>query len=357
MNNPQSWVTRLFAFTCLLPPLAAQAAFPSVTGTVYLDTDSSGALSPGEAVQGVPVQLYVDNGDGVFDASLDSMVDSTFTSGDGVYAFAGLDVHTGYFIQQAEYDAGAIVIPASISGMLVPGSFNRLIDDFADQQVTDANPIYPIGQQNLTSPTVIGGQRDLHLQYLSGPAESTLRANPYGLNHVLEFSQSAGVISIATVTWDGIDADMSTTPSLAGLGGLGGLDLTADGSDAFGFQLGIDAAGAGEQLLIRIYTGPEVSTAVVDLAVTDGTAKVFQLVPFSTFVGEASFANVDAIQFQFGGTKPSIDAQIGPIGLVGPAIHNIAVGVPEPSSLCLGLVAIGWVAAHRRRRRHRVLPD
>lgn len=353
MTTPSKWVTALIAVICLSHSVWAQASFPSVTGTVFHDSDNNGLANPGEGMQGVTLDLFVDDGDGLFDAAVDTLMGSEQTDADGVYTFGSLGMENQYFVQQAEQVAGGVTIPGNVSALLTPSDFRRVIDAFADQQVTEANPIVPIGQLNLTSSSVIGGQRDLHIEYLTGPAEATFRANPYGLNEVLEFDQSAGVVSVATVTWDGIDADMSTTPAL---GGLGGIDLTEDGSDAFGFYLGVDAAGDGESMIVRVYTGSEVSTAAVDLTVTDGTASAFQRIPFDAFEGNASFSQVDAIQLQIGGLHPSVDAQIGAVGVTGPEVYDIAVAIPEPSALALGFLASGWFLDYQRRRRRRRNP-
>lgn len=347
MNRRLPIPALLSALLLSLASSLAVAGFPSVTGNVFHDADSNGAVNDGEGMQGVTLRLFADDGDGIFDETLDALVASEVTNADGTYSFDSLSPDATYFVQQVETLAGSLVLPGSVSGLISPGSYHLMIDEFADQQVVSGNPIFPVGQSTLTSPSVIGGQRDLHLEYLSGPAESNLRANPYGLKDVLEFDQSAGVISRATVTWDGIDADMSVVPAV---GGLGGTDLTQDGSNAFAFTLGVDAAGADETLELRIYSGEDISTATMDLTVTDGTATAFQVVPFTSFVGDASFEHVDAIQLVLGGNSPSVDAQVGPIGLIGPAIHNIAVAIPEPSGILLAAFAVAWIAGRRRRR-------
>ena len=135
-----------------------------------------------------------------------------------------------------------------------------------------------------------------------------------GLSNVLQFDQSAGSIGVATVTWDGVDSDDSNIPAV---GGLGGLDLMADGGAAFSFLAGIDEAGAGETITLRVFSGDDMSTATANLPVTDGTALSELFVAFSEFTGSADFSSVDAIQAEFGGNLPSIDAQIGPIYVVG----------------------------------------
>lgn len=325
----------------------AQAQLPSITGTVYHDINMDGSLGAGEELMGLTLGLYADDGDGVFDADVDSLLNTKVTDSAGQYEFSGLNANTHYYVHQVAQTVGNESMPMSVSSLLNVAAFNTMIDDFKDLQEVKANPIAKVGNLNLTSSGVIGGQRDLHVEYISGPAEASLYANPYGMKEVLEFNQSAGVIAIATVTWDGKDADLSTTPVA---GGLGGINITEHGNEAFAFNLGIDAAGAGEILKLRIFSGSDISTATVPLPVTDGTATILQIVPFSAFVGDADLTAVDALQLEFGGTKTSIDAQLGAIGLIGPKVHDIAVINPEPSASLIGLFALIWFAGSRRKR-------
>ncbi len=325
----------------------ASAQMPSLMGTVFHDANLDGVNGSGEGLLGVTVELYADNGDNIFDPSTDTMLDTDVTDSDGLYSFYGLDSRSGYFVQQTSQLIEGTLVPASVTDLLLGGPYTTLIDGFDDQQRVEANPVQSYQATNLTTDSAIGGQRDLHVEYLSGPAEAVLYANPYGMAEVLEFNQSAGVQAIATVTWDGIDGDMSTTPAA---GGLGGIDLTEGGGDMFSFDLGIDAAGAGEMLTMKIFSGTDVSTAVIPLPVTNGTATIAQLIPFADFVGTADFTSVDAIQMQLGGNNPSIDAQLGSIGITTSSSGNIAVATPEPSACLMILFGIVWMVGSRRKR-------
>ena len=328
-------------------PLHAEHSVSSAVGTVYHDINKDGSMTPNELLSGVVVELFEDDGDGIFELDVDSMLETDITDANGQYAFSRLEMNSQYFVHQTAQEVGAMNIQDSVTSLITVGFFKLMIDDFDSQQQVGANPRVPTGVSNLTSDSVLGGQRDLHVEFLSGPAEAMLYSNPYGLSSVLEFDQSAGVQAIATVTWDGIDEDMSTTPAI---GGLGGVDITRDGSEAFAFSLGIDAAGAGEQLTMRVFSGNEVSTATIDWPVTNGTATVIQIVPYDAFSGDADFSKVDAIQLSLGGTNPSIDAQIGPIGTIGPVVNDIPVNIPEPSTILMSLLALVWFGARRKHR-------
>lgn len=343
-----------FLFTCAVGllccgHLASAQTAPSVTGTVFNDLNQDGSISTGETLTGVSVQLYEDNGDGLFDSVSDVLVNTQLTDANGWYSFGGLGNDSNYFVIQPTQNIGSIALSQSVSDLLTSADFMMLIDDFGSQQEVTANPRIAVGATNLTSSTVIGGQRDLFIQHLAGPAESTLYANPYGLNQVLEFNQSAAVVSVATITWDGIDADLTPSPQP---GGLGGIDLTEGGRNiAFQFELGIDAAGAGDILTLNIYSNGGVSTAVVEIPTTNGTATATTVVPFSDFIGEGDLTEVDAIQMVLGGQSPSIDMQLGPIELVRSAVTDFSVAsVPEPSAAMLGVTGVVSLAFRRRRR-------
>lgn len=317
------------------------AQIPSVRGTILFD---------GSVLGGVSLNLYADDGDLSFDMSTDTMMGTMMSGTNGAYGFAGLDPTKNYFVVQAAQTVGTLNLQSSVSDLLNPLVDTMLIDAFEQQQRVQGNPIVAVGVTNLSSAsgTIIGGQRDLHVEYLWGPAEITLHANPWGLSQVLEFDQSAGTMGVATVTWDGVDNDMSTTPAS---NGLGGMDLTAHGGAAFSFLAGIDKAGAGDVVTLRIFSGDEVSTAAVELPVTNGTAKVPLLVPFSSFSGGASFDHVDAIQAEIGGNNLSIDAQLGKINVVGGATADFhVVAVPEPSAQLLASLSLLGLTAFRRRR-------
>ncbi len=323
----------------------AMGQVPSVSGTFYRDLNLNNIAETGEELSGVSLSLFADDGDGLFDANTDIAAGSVVSGVGGTYNFGGLDPTLNYFVYQSAQNVGGTNLVGSVSGLLNPTTFTMTIDAFDDQQIVQGNPINATGTSNLTTPSVIGGQRDLYVNYLGGPAEAVLHANPFGLDEVLQFDQSAGVQAVAVVTWDGLDNDMSTSPAV---GGLGGLDLSD--SEAFSFLAGIDLAGAGESLTLRIFSGTDVSTASVPIPVTDGLATTLQIVEFSQFSGTASFSDVDAIQLELGGVAPSIDAQIGPISLISGTTNNFLVA-PEPSAGLMGAMSfLGLLASLRRRR-------
>jgi hypothetical protein len=47
--------------------LAVAGAEPSITGTVFVDNDVNGVFTAGEQLEGVTLQLFEDDGDGIFE--------------------------------------------------------------------------------------------------------------------------------------------------------------------------------------------------------------------------------------------------------------------------------------------------
>ncbi len=314
----------------------------SIAGTVYEDTNLNGSYNVGEEVSGILVQLFEDDGDRVFGIG-DQQFGSDLTTGsDGIYTFANLDPTKSYYVVQPEQNVGSYTYTTNVEPLSVPEGPVLLIDDFRESQSDVVTPLDLFSSSIATSADILGGERDAFLHFLMGTADSKLRSNPYGLSDVLEFDQSAGVGSVAILTWDGIDgvADAS-----AGTG-LGGLDLTNGGfNTGIELTLGIDAAGASDTFSLRLYEGSTTnfSEVVMPIPVTDGTATATVVVPFSSFNGPVTAADVDAIQLTLGGQSPSIDMQIDFLGVIGPHVHNVSLtrSVPEPGTVRLMLIWAG----------------
>lgn len=89
--------------------------------------------------------------------------------------------------------------------------------------------------------------------------------------------------------WDGTQGDTSFNPN----GGLGGIDLTAGGKDAFEFE--VISNNVADDFRIQIWTsGAEVSNAIFTLPTTPGVVSV----PFADFTGTADFTDVEAVFFR-----------------------------------------------------------
>ncbi len=313
---------------------------------IYSSSIAFAQIMPGPGIVGVveggassEVQVFQDDGDGMFDPSLDSLVETVTTDASGAYRFDNLEFESEYFV----------FTNGEVSPAQRMGEIRYLIDSFDITQSVVANPITGNRVSSTTGPTdrIIGGFRDLYLGILSGSGDGMLRANPFSLSSNLQLDTSAGVTSVAAVTWDGVGGSDGIIPN-------SGLDMDFTSGGMFtGVTLGlaVDRAGEGQALDLLLHSPSGTSTASVDFPFDPNVDPQSQrFVPFSSFVGEADPTDVSAFQLIINDTLPSLDAQINVIGLTGPTEVNFSI-VPEPSSfvmIFLGLMGMG-IGRFRRR--------
>ena len=316
----------------LLCTQALGVVLPGIGGSVHDQMGSS--------IEGQVVQLFTDNGDGVFNPADDVQFGGDITTGaDGSYAFKNIQVGS-YFVKTG----------SNVSGLIEPGVPTLMIDDFHHRRDVTADPSGPISTSSLAVPAsdVLGGERDLYVELLSGIGDIELRVNPFGQN-VLQFDTSSGVNGRGVVTWDGVDNSGSLNPSM----GLNGLDLTDGGNnEAFIFQLGVDATGIGESMTLRIHDSAmgKYSDLEIPFTVSGGRATEMVVAPFEDFVGDAMPTKVDAIQLLLGQGTKSIDAQVDFVGIVGMSHQDFQLTVvPEPSSIALTILGFTGILLRRRR--------
>ncbi|MCA9149283.1 MAG: hypothetical protein KDA92_08300, partial [Planctomycetales bacterium] len=82
--------------------LALTTDVPSIQGTVFLDSNQDSTLTAGEEQAGVTVQLFLDDGDGVYETNGEDTQFGTDLASDvdGTYSFTGIDGNAGYFVVQ-----------------------------------------------------------------------------------------------------------------------------------------------------------------------------------------------------------------------------------------------------------------
>ncbi len=207
----------------------------SITGTVF-DTVSNSGFSAGDVPQaGVPVNLYLDNGDGTFNPSTDTRVDQqTSAVGTGLYTFG--NVADGlYYIQEVvpsgySQSAGPSFYTVDVvGGVAYSGDHSAEIDNFSDPNpqfmyvISALNP-NPLSQ-SFTGPTsdIIGGQRDMTINVLGV-------ANPISAEgYIGTVSMFKGVFNLGTASTTGTEAILKYDANGAGLGA----NLTSGGSTGF----------------------------------------------------------------------------------------------------------------------------
>ncbi|HEY0369160.1 MAG TPA: hypothetical protein VGC85_06160 [Chthoniobacterales bacterium] len=156
---------------------------------------------------------------------------------------------------------------------------------------------------------ILGGERDVYLSDF--PPTSSFAVS----NGVLSVSQSSGFTDVF-VTYDGADAN----PAVAM--GLGGLNLLADGGNAFEVKLlATEAAAPHAHLWIRVYTSAS-NYSEVHLVLDANNFPSLLNIPFTTMSTNgagADFSDVKAIQVELAiGSGIKMDLNIDYIAVVSP---------------------------------------
>ncbi|HMB52283.1 MAG TPA: IPTL-CTERM sorting domain-containing protein, partial [Thermoanaerobaculia bacterium] len=263
----------------------------SVTYTLVGDTPGMPTTIENTASVAAPV--------GVTDPTADNDSDTVTTSVAQVLAIPTLSTYG--FVLLAMLLAGLGMWVLRRRGGLVAGLMLLLllgfagaadaqttVDDFATAQGPHANPDGSTGS-TVDGAVILGGERDLELTLISGMVAVTSEVT----GGAFEFDAPAGTRGEATLTWDGNDNDEVTLDPV----GLGGVNLTTTGQS--GFRITVDAADAGTELIVRVFTDGSNHSQAARLVPTAivGTTDVF--IPFSEFrtvAGSgADFTNVGAV--------------------------------------------------------------
>jgi uncharacterized repeat protein (TIGR01451 family) len=312
-----------------------------ITGSVFTDladdgslnaiVDASGATVNDPTINGVDVDLYLDNNtDGAIDGG-DTLIGTSTTSGSGTFRFEGLEA--GEYLLSQDAVAGLIApsgpVPVTVSdddGQEVLG-----IDNFSEAfqllTVLDASdPDVSDSAGGGAAASIIGGERDLLLANNSGSDAAELE-----VDGELKFSSQLGVVATALVQYDGSDGTSSLDAT-----GLNGVDLEGANEGA-GVLLGTFGDLAGGTLTVRIYTDANNASETTVAIPAAATIEEF-FVPFSSFTtlggasGPADFANVGAIEGFLEGVA-GLDARVSVISSLAPVEVTQNLANLEPISL------------------------
>jgi hypothetical protein len=179
-----------------------------------------------------------------------------------------------------------------------------VIDDFTGAQVPSGSGSYFVNgtYKGNASPggTILGTERDLKavVTLISGTGEVDLTVAP---GSGLGFIRALGCSGVEEVWWDGaVNADHNVIDTAVGLGGV---NLTANGQNAFSIVVSSAIQGtSGAQpndMTITVYSGP---TAFSSKTFSIRGAPLTVSLPYSGFVqggaSAANFASVRAIDLQ-----------------------------------------------------------
>ena len=188
---------------------------------------------------------------------------------------------------------------------------------------------------------ILGEERDLLLK-VSEPAESTSYTGSIGAGTFVFNSGTPG--TIATLQYDGIDADVTSHPaSLVNNEGLGGFDFTQGGADRFKLNFNsIDGGNYSDtDIQIEVHNGTSNVARFVGTIVDNPNPFSYQVL-FSSpdWSGDLTvLSSATSLEITFNPSgHPDVDFTITP-----------SYGTPEPATM--GLLALGSLAMLIRRRR------
>jgi uncharacterized repeat protein (TIGR01451 family) len=296
-----------------------------IQGTVFHDINNDTQLSPGDTpLSGVVVQLFQDNGDGVYGPS-DTLKDSATSTGNGGYTLTAESVGNYFVVQNTQPNGFTQRFAQRVQKVTINNADIAIVDKIVidtfntTQQVVNAN--FPGATPNssiLAAPEALGGERDVFVDATAGSISVSANGTPKPGE--LVFDVGAGANGKRIVSYDGLDGSASLNST-----GLNNLDLTSAGSaNAFRFQIGGEA---GTRLTIRVYSGANASSREVAIPTTSGAnATADLIVPFSDFTSlagsGANFASIGAIEIEVTGPDAA-DAIVNTFSTVGPSTRQV----------------------------------
>lgn len=328
--------------------LVAPTDLQSITGRVFADLTGDG-FTAGEEVSGASVNVYRDNGDGVFNAATDTVFRSATTGTDGRYRVDSVTVGN-YFVQQPAQTVGGRTLSQRVSPLIVvdaadvTGRRLRTIDSFdaGTQLVFDETNDGVAVTDTVLAPTaeVIGGERDLLVSKTSVNGRVQISVNDPLQPGVLSFDSLLSGQGRLVVSWDGIDGNANVINDT----GLGNVDLTSAGT-ATGLQLLIGADSAAGSVTIRLYsddgvagTASRFSTGTFPLPNNMGTATVIEFLPFTGFTpgggGGADLTRIGAIEMEVAG-QANVNGAAELVGAIGPNVETFDFANFESADLRL----------------------
>jgi hypothetical protein len=301
----------------------------SIAGTAFVDLTGNGLTADDTRVTNATIQLYRDNGNGIFDSATDTLLGSTTTNATtGEYRFAStnaggtLPANTltagNYFVRQLT--APGFVAPnaqlATVTATEIAGTTVQAIDNFSTTaQSISVSTATPTVSNSAAATEAIGGERDVSASFTSGTGSLDIQIDNLNSN-LFSFASGLDVIGTATLQYDGAD----NSPALNGTG-LGGVNLSS-GNSAAGIVIATRGDSPGATVVLRLYSSAaNFSTTTVNIPDQALVEEFF--VPFSAFtVGGgtgANFTSIGAIEAIINGVI-ELDARVAIVESVIPGV-------------------------------------
>jgi len=200
---------------------------------------------------------------------------------------------------------------------LILGAFaqvqKQVLDDYSIESpvlvivISDPNSLPTTIFNTVTDSSILGGERDLVLEALTGP---TGRVFTSGVSQQSwNIATPNGASGTATCQYDGIDGSATLNTQ-----GLGGFDLTTSSSDSFKLTIQTDVATI---YTINVYdTSSGTSTFDISVPANPGVENDYY-VNFSTFTGNADFTKAGAVEVVCQGFD-NVDTLVQIFALAGP---------------------------------------
>lgn len=220
-------------------------------------------------------------------------------------------------------------------GIAAQASAYIRIDEFDDAQELSLGTAETDASDAAMAPGVLGGERDLVLERLSGTGEVAVAIDPGG-SGLLFFENAASAQTALTIVYDGLDSDPETVDP----NGLGNVDLTELGTE--------------EQFAIRMRTDQEADVTIQIFDATDPSGQTWSVGGFPVTPGNFQWFTLPlAAMAQSGPGGPADPTDVGAIvvrvsGPQGLDVQIDSIRVPEPGALSLGVAVLCTLAGLRR---------
>ncbi len=302
--------------------------FEPLEGRQLLASDLAsltGVVSLTNPVENATINLYLDDGDGVFEGGgEDGSATTDTTDASGVYRFDHL-VAGNYWLEQPVQTVGTDELGlfrklVTISAADAAGTAGTVIDDFGDS---------PAAEVESTSGTVgtvadhagsLGGERDMIVTLKSGTTSPSVKLTSTG--NQLIFDSSFDAQGLFNVIYDGDDDDATTLDPE----GLAPTDLTQAGANA-AIKIRAQADLAGATVRLRVYTDADHFSESAAVVIPEGNVPEDIVFHFATSFtgatgtgGPADFTDVGAIDLL---VETNTDGTDGLVTLLGAFAPNV----------------------------------
>ncbi len=320
----------LFAVALAGSPSSLLAQGVSVSGTKTLDLTGNGFSVDDPPAPGFTIELYADTGDGLFDAGVDTLLDSTTTAGvTGAWQFDSLG-NGRYFVREAlpvgwNQTGGPAYYTIDVIGGVAYVQTGVVIDDFngpvpASSYVINAIDPDPTVRQHSVA-GVMGGQRDMLVDVNGSPSPISANGIVGGAIGSYSFASAGAPGSRVTMQYDGVDAE--SPGALVNQLGLSE-DLTAGGLNTHlrmrFLRLDAGQPGTTNMQIVVTFTSAGGSATYTGFVNEDPIGNAFlHLIPLSSFTSSGSFdpAAATSVTVEFNDpSQEDVDFEVDFIDLI-----------------------------------------